>query len=173
MNLIDTIYKRRSVRRYTGESIPKGKLDMIISAGLAAPTSRDLKPCEFYVVTDKAVLSELAGAKAAGGAFLKDSAAAIAVFADEGRADTWIEDSSIALSYMNLMAAEQGVGSCWVQIHLRKGSDGSDAEANCRRILSVPDNYRIVGILSLGIPAGEVKPHDPAEKDTSKVHFIG
>lgn len=173
MEMMDTILKRRSVRRYTGEPIPEGKLDKIISAGLAAPTSRDLKPCEFYVVTNKDVLRELAGAKAAGGAFLKDAAAAIAVFADENRADTWIEDSSIALSYMNLMATELGVGSCWVQIHLRKGADGSDAEANCRRILSVPDNYRIVGILSLGIPAGEVKPHDPSKKDISKVHFIG
>ena len=172
MDLMDTMYKRRSVRRYTGEDIPEEKLDMIISAGLAAPTSRDLKPCEFYVVTNRDVLLELAGSKAAGGAFLKDAAAAVAVFADEERADTRIEDSSIALSYMNLMAAEQGIGSCWVQIHLRKGADGSDAEANCRRILSVPDNYRIVGILSLGIPAGEVKPHDPSEKDMNKVHFI-
>ena len=173
MDLKDIIYKRRSVRRYTGEAIPEEKLDEIISAGLAAPTSRGLKPCEFYVVKDKAVLSELTGAKAAGGAFLKDADAAIAVFADEEVADTWIEDSSIALTYMNLMATELGVGSCWVQIHLRKGADGSDAEANCRKILAVPDNYRIVGILSLGIPAGEVKPHDPSENDTNKVHFAG
>lgn len=172
MDLMDTMYKRRSVRRYTGEDIPEEKLDMIIRAGLAAPTSRDLKPCKFYVVTNRDVLRELAGSKAVGGAFLKDAAAAIAVFADEEHADTWIEDSSIALSYMNLMAAEKGIGSCWVQIHMRKGADGSDAEANCRRILSVPDNYRIVGILSLGIPAGEVKPHDPSESDLSKVHFV-
>jgi len=84
-----------------------------------------------------------------------------------------IEDSSIALSYMNLMAADQGVGSCWVQIHLRKGADGSDTEANCRAILSVPENYRIVGILALGMPAGEVKPHDPSELDRHKVHYLG
>ena len=172
MELMDVIYKRRSVRLYTGVDIPEEKLDMIISAGLMAPTSRDLKPCEFYVVTNRDVLLELAGAKAAGGSFIKGAAAAIAVFADAERADTWIEDSSIALSYMNLMAEEQGVGSCWVQIHLRKGADGSDAEANCRRILDVPDNYRIVGILSLGMPSGEVKPHDPPEIDMNKVHFV-
>ena len=166
------MYARRSVRRYTGEAIPQDKLDKIIEAGLAAPTSRDFKPCEFYVVTDKAVLGELACAKQAGGAFLKDAAAAIAVFADAERSDTWIEDGSIALSYMNLMATDQGIGSCWVQMHLRKGADGSDAEANCRRILSVPDKYRIVGILSLGIPADEVPPKYLEESDREKVHVI-
>ena len=166
------MYARRSVRRYTGEAIPQDKLDKIIEAGLAAPTSRDFKPCEFYVVTDKDVLSELACAKQAGGAFLKDAAAAIAVFADSERSDTWIEDGSIALSYMNLMATEQGIGSCWVQMHLRKDADGSDAEANCRRILSVPDKYRIVGILSLGIPADEMPPKYPEDSDREKVHIV-
>ena len=172
MELKDIMYKRRSVRRYTGEAIPQEKLDMIIEAGLTAPTSRDFKPCEFYVVTDKNVLAELAGAKQAGGAFLRDAAAAVAVFADEERSDTWIEDSSIALAYMNLMAVEQGIGSCWVQMHLRKGADGSDAEANCRRILSVPDKYRIVGILSLGIPAQEPQPKTPDAKDREKIHLF-
>ena len=93
-------------------------------------------------------------------AMLKDAAAAIVVFGDSDKADTWIEDSSIALTYMHLMAAEQKVGSCWVQIHMRRSKDGNDAEENVRKIMNVPDNYRVIGILSLGMPAENCKPHD-------------
>ena len=50
MTLIETILKRRSVRTYTDEEIPENKIEKILQAGLLAPTSRNRKPCEFYVV---------------------------------------------------------------------------------------------------------------------------
>ena len=153
MDLLEVMLKRYSVRKYTGEDIPEEKLEKILQAGLLAPTSRDRRPCEFYPVKDKDTLAALSAAKAAGAAMLKDAAAAIVVFADQDKADTWVEDSSIALTYMMLMAVDQEIGSCWVQMHMRKSADGNDAEDNVRSIMSAPDNYRTVGILSLGIPA--------------------
>ncbi|MBR1382713.1 MAG: nitroreductase family protein, partial [Ruminococcus sp.] len=152
MTLIDTILKRRSVRRYTNDAIPEEKLNKILQAGLLAPTSRNLKPCEFYVVKDKSVLEKLSKAKKAGAGMLAGCAAAVVVLGDSEKADTWVEDSSIALSFMMLMAEEQGIGNCWVQIHLRSNADGNDAEQIVREILSVPEKFRVVGILSLGIP---------------------
>ena len=163
--------RRRSVRKYTGEPVPEEKLDKVIKAGLAAPTSRDFRPCDFYVVRNKAVLAELSQCKAAGAGLLAGADAAIAVFADPAKADTWIEDSSIALSFMHLMATEQGIGSCWVQLHMRKGADGSDAEDNARRIIGAPDSARIVGILGLGMPAEEKEPVREEDLDFSKVHI--
>lgn len=155
MDLIEIMRMRHSVRRYSGEEIPEEKLENIIKAGTLAPTSRDLQPCEFCIVRDKSTLRELAKAKKAGASFLADAAVGIAVFADPEVADTWIEDSSIALTYMMLEATEQGVGSCWIQMHLRQDADGADAEANCCRILGADEKYRIVGILSLGMPVSD------------------
>lgn len=172
MDLYDVILKRRSVRSYTAEEIPEEKLRRIIEAGLLAPTSRNRKPCEFFVIKDKAMLKSLSEVKPAGGAMLKDCAAAVVVAGDGDKADTWIEDSSIALSYMQLMAAEQGVGSCWCQVHLRGSRSGSDAESCVRGLISAPDNFRIVGILALGMPENELEPHSPGDADWSKVHYI-
>ena len=115
MELMDTILKRRSIRRYTGEDIPEETLQKILQAGLLAPTSRNLKPWEFYVVRDRETLRKLSMVKNAGGGMLAECSAAIAVFGDSERADTWVEDCSIAMSFMMLMAAEQGVGSCWAR----------------------------------------------------------
>lgn len=172
MALIDTILKRKSIRKYTDDTIPEDKLNKILQAGLLAPTSRNIKPCEIYIVKDKDVLKKLAGAKKAGAGMLTDCNAAVVVLADCEKADTWIEDSSIAMSFMTLMAEEQGIGNCWVQIHLRSDADGNDAEQNVREILSVPEKFRVVGILSLGIPAEKAEPYTIDEADMSKVHTI-
>ena len=172
MELYEIILKRRSVRSYTAEAIPEEKLRRIIEAGLLAPTSRNRKPCEFYVIGDKAMLKSLSEVKPAGGAMLKDCAAAVVVAGDSDKADTWIEDSSIALSYMQLTATDIGVGSCWCQIRLRGSRSGSDAESCVRGLLSAPDNYRIVGILALGMPENMPDPHSPGDADRSKVHYV-
>lgn len=172
MNLLDLMLKRRSVRKYKDDEIPKEKLNRILQAGLLAPTSRNRKPCSFLIVDNKDVLEKLSKSKDAGAAFLKDANKAIVVAANSNVSDTWIEDSSIALSFMHLMAAEEDIGSCWIQIHLRKSESGESAEDIVREILGIDDYFRIVGILALGIPDGEVKPHSLEEIDRENVHFL-
>ena len=103
---------------------------------------------------------------------LDSCTAAIAVFADSAKADTWVEDCSIAMSYMNLAAAEAGVGCCWCQIHLRSSLLGKDAEANVRKVLGITDEkQRIVGILALGMAKKELPPHTEADADWSKANW--
>ena len=66
MKLLETMLSRRSIRQYTEEAIPEEKLNMILQAGLLAPTSRNIKPCEFYVIRNKDILMKLSQAKAMG-----------------------------------------------------------------------------------------------------------
>ena len=82
----------------------------------------------------------------------------------------WIEDSSVVLGYMYLMAEEQGVGSCWVQMRMRKDEEGNDAEQNAREILGVELPWRMVGIMALGMPAEEKKAYSLDELKWEKVH---
>lgn len=64
MDLLDVMLKRRSVRKYTDEEIPKEKLNRILQAGLLAPTSRNLRPCNFLVIENKETLKEISKSKA-------------------------------------------------------------------------------------------------------------
>lgn len=173
MSIMTTLLTRRSIRQYADTPIPEETLRGILTACLLAPTSRNLKPCRFTVVRDKTVLEALSHAKAAGGAFLKDAGAAVVVSADAELADTWIEDCSIALTCMHLAAAEAGLGSCWIQIHLRRDREGAEAEGNVRRVLGLEDRFRTVGILALGIPAAAPEPHTVEEADFGQVFLIG
>lgn len=172
MDFDELLLKRRSVRKFTDENITKKELNQILNAGLLAPTSRNRKPCNFLVVSNKETLKELADVKEHGSKFLADANKAIVVIANTLVSDTWIEDSSIALSFMHLMAANIGVGSCWIQMHLRKSSEGEDSEKLVRDIVKIDDYFRVVGILALGIPDGDVKPHSLDELDKTGIHFL-
>lgn len=171
MELIDVMFKRRSSRKFTDENITKAELDKILQAALLAPTSMNRKPCNFLVVERAETLKQLSKAKNHGAELLAGANKAIVVLANTFVADTWCEDSSIALTYMHLMATDLGLGSCWVQIHLRD-KDGEDAEEVVREIVGVDSNYRIVGILALGKIENQPEPHTPDDMDKSKIHFL-
>ena len=171
MELLDVMLERRSTRKFNNEPVTKAELDKILTSALLAPTSMNRKPCNFMVVERKETLTELSKAKDHGADLIDGADKAIVVVADTMIADTWIEDSSIALTYMHLMATELGLGSCWVQIHLRS-KDGVDSEEIVRDILKIDDHYRIVGILALGHSDDIPKPHDINEIDKNKIHFL-
>jgi len=171
MEHLDVMLKRRSTRKFNDESVTKDELDKILSSALLAPTSMNRKPCSFMVVERKEILVELSKSKDHGADLIKGANKAIVVVADALVADTWIEDSSIALAYMHLMATDLGLGSCWVQIHLRSKED-VDSEKIVRDILKIDDHYRIVGILALGHSDDIPKAHSLADIDKNKVHFL-
>ncbi len=171
MTLIDIMLKRRSTRKFNDEPVTKEELEKILQAALLAPTSMNRKPCNFLVVERKETLVELSKCKNHGAELIANADKAIVVVADTMIADTWCEDSSIALTHMHLMATELNLGSCWVQIHLRD-KDGVDAEEVLRDIVKIDDHYRIVGILALGHSDDIPQPHTLEDIDKNKIHFL-
>lgn len=171
MKLIDLMLKRRSTRKFNDEPVTKDELEMILQSALLAPSSRNRKPCNFMIVERKETLNKLAHCKDHGADLISGADKAIIVVADSLISDTWIEDSSVALTHMHLMATELGIGSCWVQIHLRF-KEGHDSEDIVREILKIDKHYRIVGILALGHSDNIPKAHCLDEIDKTKVHFI-
>ena len=53
---LETILNRKSVRKYKDRPVEKEKIDKLIRAGMAAPSSRDRRPWEFIIVTDRKAL---------------------------------------------------------------------------------------------------------------------
>ena len=59
---LETILNRKSVRKYKDRPVEKEKIDKLIRAGMAAPSSRDRRPWEFIIVTDRKALDTMAEA---------------------------------------------------------------------------------------------------------------
>ena len=160
MELLKLLQSRRSIRKYAGERISDETLEKILLAGLLAPSSRAIYPVELVAVRDKEMLSKLSECKAAGAAMLKDADAAIVVVGDTAKSDAWIEDCSITMTLMMLEATEQGVGNCWVQCRGRQTSEGTSTGERIKSLLDIPDNFGVLAILSLGMPAEELAPRE-------------
>ncbi len=154
MDMLNAILHRRSVRKYTEESIPDDKLNAVLYAGLSAASSKNRRPWEFIVVRNKELLSKLAGCRPGAANLLEKCSAAIVVAADSELVDVWVEDCASALTQMHLMADAIGLGSCWLQVRLRRTPDGSrDVQDVVREHLGIPEKYSVMAILTLGMPA--------------------
>lgn len=144
---IDIARSRHSCRSYTEEPLSNEQIGLIMEAGDLAPSSRDLRPLTLVPVTDTAVIRRLAGCKDHGAEPLRGATFAVIVSADESKADTWLEDASIASIMMQLEAEDLGLGSCWIQIRMRKLGD-RDAEDVVREITGM--TARVPFIIAFG-----------------------
>lgn len=171
VDVLDAMARRRSLRRYSGESVPQALLDRILEAGLRSASGRSRRPWELIVVRDRAMLDELAECREQGAGMLTGADAAIVVVADPTLADTWVEDCSIVMANMQLEAAASGVGSCWIQGRLRQAADGRSTHEFVANLLKVPAPYQLEAILSLGMPGAEAPRRPFDEALLEKVHW--
>jgi nitroreductase len=114
----------------------------ILEAGRLAPSAGNIQPWHFIVVRDfekRKKLAEVRWAK-----FLAESPIVIVGCGDQKASPRWfMVDVAIAMQNMVLTAVSEGLGTCWV---------GSFNEDEVRRMLKIPDNYRIVALLAIGYP---------------------
>jgi nitroreductase len=164
------IRKRRSIRRFLEKPVETEKLDLLVEAGLRAPSSRGVNPWHFVVVTDRGMLERLAQAKEHGSAFLKNAAAGIVVCADASKSDVWVEDASIATTVIHLAAASLDLGSCWIQIRERMHAPQQTAEAYVAEQLKLPVALKVQAIVALGYPDESKAPHARESLPDAQVH---
>ena len=120
MELKEVLLKRRSVRKFTAESVSDEMIEELLHAAMSGPSACNKKPWEFYVVTNEEKLEELKGASK----FTKFSAKlAIIVCGNLSHAlpmhlaDYWIQDCSAAAENILLRVTDLGLGAVWCGIH--------------------------------------------------------
>ena len=167
--MLDTLRRRRSIRRYKDKEIEPEKIELLKEAALRAPSSRGINPWQLVFVTDIALLEKLSNAKEHGSSFLKGARLGVVVCADESQSDVWIEDCSIASIILQLTASSLNLGSCWIQIRNRMHSDELSSEDYIKRTLNLPENTRVESIISIGYPDEEKMPVAKEELDYHKI----
>ena len=147
---IELLKKRRSIRQFQDKPVEQEKIDTLVEAMLRSPSSRNIRPWEFVVVTDPQTIGELSQTKPHGASFMKNAPLAIVVCADQTKSDVWIEDCSIAALIVHLEATDLGLGSCWVQIRKREHSDGISSEKYVKNLLGLRDEMVVEAMVAIG-----------------------
>ena len=166
----DLIRKRRSIRAFLEKDIEQEKLDLLIEAALRSPSSRSLNPWEFILVRDKHMLAQLSESKPHGASFLKAAPLGIVVIADPSVCDVWVEDCTIASTYIQLAAESLGLKSCWIQIRKREYKPGRTAAERVSDLLNIPPTMDVLSIIAIGYPAQTLDGHGKESLLYNKIH---
>ncbi|MDD3667568.1 MAG: nitroreductase family protein, partial [Bacteroidales bacterium] len=115
---MENILNRKSVRKYTKEEVKKEQLEMLVRAGMAAPSARNSQPWLFFVIDDRTILDNLAK-QLPNAKMLLSAKAAIVVCGNlqkalegDGR-EFWVQDCSAATQNILLAAESMGLGAVW------------------------------------------------------------
>ena len=142
MDALEAIRKRRSVRKYTGEPIPREDLEKIVDAGRLAATGSNQQPWDFVVVTDREMIDQL---KVAAG--WMDKAGAIVAVVMDPSSRWWLEDGAAAVENMLIASTALGYGSCWLEGYTLP------REEEFKKLLAIPEKKRLLTLVPIGVPA--------------------
>jgi len=168
---LDVIFSRKSVRSYTGAIISKNEVEILLKAGMAAPSGRNEQPWAFIAVTDPIILEKLTeGLPYA--KMLKKAGAGIVVCGfsaphlRQGSKDLWEQDCAASTENILLAAEAMELGAVWTALH-----PYPDRQEIVRMILNIPQEIFPFCLIPVGYPKGEEQPKD--KYDPGKVHWEG
>lgn len=154
MEVRHAIQTRRSIRAYEPREVEENKLSRVLDAGRLSPSASNRQERRFVVVSDagkRKALSEAANNQS----FVAEAPLVIAACSVETEyvmkcgQMAYPIDTAIAVDHMTLQAVEEGLGTCWI---------GAFDEKKAKEILNIPDNVRIVQLLTLGYPSALPRP---------------
>ena len=158
MDTLETLFTRRSMRKFSSAPVSDTDLQTILRAGMAAPCAEDRQHRRYLVITDREQLENLSelhpSATPAAQAPL-----AILVCSDTAEGTQtlyWPQDCAAAIENMMLAARALGLGSLWCGIHPQ-----ADKEQAFISSFGMPGMVRPVGLVIIGRPLQEF-----FEKDT-------
>ena len=148
--LIEEINQRRSIREYCNKIIEPEKLERILEAARLAPTARNQQDWKLILVKNSALKEKLVDLAAPHQQFLKGAPIIIAACALNPAYvmrcghPAYLIDLAIVLEHVALQAVRENLGTCWI---------GSFDEEKAKTVLGIPQDVRIVELMSMGYPA--------------------
>ncbi|MGA1821084.1 MAG: nitroreductase family protein [Thermoplasmatota archaeon] len=165
---LNSIFKRRSIRKYVDDPISDEDLDRIIEAGQCAPTAMGKRPWHFIVIRKREILDRIPKihpyAK-----MVSESNLAVIVCGDtriQNVEGYMSQDLSAATQNILLEATDLGIGSVWCGIYPRTGRI-----SGFRELLNIPEEIVPFSLIVLGYPA--VEPEYRDRFDPERIHREG
>ena len=150
METLEAIFTRRSVRKYTPQTIPDELVIELLAASMQAPSAGNQQPWHFILVTDRDQLASLADVLP-DGKMLKNAPIGIVICADlelEQYPGYWVQDCSNAAMSILLAAHDRGLGAVWVGVY-----PVEERVVNLKQILGLPASVIPLNVIPLGYPA--------------------
>jgi nitroreductase len=137
---LETMWNRRSIRKYKPDPIPKEHLTLILEAARRAPTGANRQNWRMIVVTDPDLRQRTA--EACNGQMWMAGAPVILCLVTLPGEDQ--VNGTIVLDHAILAATSLGYGTCWI---------GAYDASRVKEVLGIPADHGIVCLTPVGLPA--------------------
>lgn len=154
--MLKAILERSSYRgRYEPNPVPREHLKLIMDAGLAAPSGCNMQTTSLVCVDDPTLIHTLGGIL--NKSHFASAPAAICVLSQPIASyhGAFFDVQDYAAAIQNILIAVQALGyaSCWVEGYI---THGTNIDKQMAEALHVPEDYRVVAYLPIGIPTDDV-----------------
>ena len=163
---MNIIFKRKSVRTYLDIDVDDATVEQIIRAGMAAPSAKNQRPWEFYVVRNKETLAKLATCTPYARPVANAPVAIVACYRTKGIFEPMMTllDMSCCCENMLIQAAALEMGSVWLSF-----APHPERQEPAKKILNLPEDLEVFAVLPVGYPQGQGKIID--RFDPARIHW--
>ena len=150
MDALEAIFTRRSVRNYTADPVSPEDIEVLVKAGMQAPSARNEQPWHFVVIEEREKLNAITEFHPAS-KMLLEAPMAILVCSDrtlETKRASWLQDCSAATQNILLAAHALGLGAVWLGIF-----PDSERVFGMQDLLNLPKHVRPVSLVAVGHPS--------------------
>ena len=152
MGALDTMYRRASVRNFTGEKVTSFEAEALLHAAMAAPSAGNQQPWEFYLVSSEDERAALSQASPYAAPAANAPLVIVPCFRQHVRFPECAPlDMAAAVQNLLLEAVDLGLGAVW---------------------MAVPQDLTPFCMIAVGHPDGTVTPHCAERYDEKRIHAV-
>jgi nitroreductase len=166
MDAMQALYSRRSIRKYTSESISEQAIKELLEAAMSAPSAGNQQPWHFVVIHDRKLLDQIPSLHPHS-LMCREAQTAILVCGDptlEKHVGYWVQDCAAATENLLVAVHARGLGGVWVGVYPRE-----ERVIGFRKLLHIPEHVIPFALVPLGYPAEE-KPPRPDRYSEARIH---
>lgn len=149
METFQSIFHRRSIRKFTSEPVSDSLVHNLLEAAMSAPSAMSQQPWHFIVINNRGLLHQIAEIQG-GYAMLKHAPMAILVCGEENRAKLkqfWPLDCAAATQNILIAAQPLGLGVTWCGVYPTQ-----EFIIKLQEILELPETITPFSLIPVGFP---------------------
>jgi nitroreductase len=163
---MEVILGRRSIRKFTSETIPEADVKKLLEAAMSAPSACNQQPWHFIIIREKSTHQKIMNIHNYS-KMLKDAAIAIVVCADPDLQTCpgyWVQDVSAATENILIAVEALGYGATWCGVY-----PDDERVWKIKELLEIPKQVVPLNVIAIGVP-DEEKPPSQRYRE-SRVHY--
>ena len=164
---MDAIFTRTSTRQFEAREVENKYIIKILRAAMAAPSAMNQQPWEFYVITDRNIISKLAKVTPYSSPAGNAPVNIVACYNTDALKVPAMVNIDMAIATENILLEAETLGLGAVMLGIAPDEERMKA---VEEILNLPENFRAFTIIPIGYPKNKRAQEDRYEP--SRIHTL-